>query len=330
MIILTKDILKNEDELNNIIEKEKTAVNLIIDSQNMKKDILLNTKQRFNNYANTAIPTLTDSINFFLNNFENSLALTETNIYLLNNLLLLLDNLELSNTNETNIENFNTTFFETNKIITSNSLQIEKTLNYILTFSYSSENVLDNFMQNLCITDLAPKKELAPQQIVNETKSKNSDIENSKENTLIISEKENVVLLPYTISEVNSILENNSEKYSNIEDVIKDKFTLPYNSFKNSAMARFREAFKLMREKEKQSIKESIDLGIEMFFNYNLHPAIIPACKSLDELDIYLDCLEDNELNKFDCFKIVFDMLPAVNNKLKIFNLRKNSVETEF
>ena len=70
MIILTKSILEKENDLTSIIEKEKTAINLMLDSQNVKKDILLDTKQRFTNYTNTADPNFTDSINFFLNNFE--------------------------------------------------------------------------------------------------------------------------------------------------------------------------------------------------------------------------------------------------------------------
>ena len=56
-------------------------------------------------------------------------------------------------------------------------------------------------------------------------------------------------------------------------------------------------------------------------FESNLHPAIISACKTLEELDIYLDCLEDNELEKFSCFKIIYKSLPTLhkNNKAQEF-----------
>ena len=67
-----------------------------------------------------------------------------------------------------------------------------------------------------------------------------------------------------------------------------------------------------MKKKENGSIKDAFDLGMELLFNYNLHPAIITACKNLDELDIYLDYLENNETDKFDCFKIVFEIAPIV------------------
>ena len=65
-----------------------------------------------------------------------------------------------------------------------------------------------------------------------------------------------------------------------------------------------------MRKKEKSSVLESLDLALELTFNSSLNPAIITACKSLDELDIYLDCLASNNLNNFDVFKIKYDVLP--------------------
>ena len=46
-------------------------------------------------------------------------------------------------------------------------------------------------------------------------------------------------------------------------------------------------------------------------FQSNLNPAIIAACKSLKELDIYLDCLDENELDKFSCFNIVYNVNPT-------------------
>ncbi len=130
------------------------------------------------------------------------------------------------------------------------------------------------------------------------------------ENTLIVSELKGKVFLPYTVSSLNCTLKDNPDKYSSIEDIIKKEYIVPYELFKNPAISRFKQAFRLMRTKEKSSIKEAFDLGVELFFNYNLHPAIISACRNLDELDIYLDYLENNETNKFDCFQIKFEVAP--------------------
>ena len=148
-------------------------------------------------------------------------------------------------------------------------------------------------------------------------------IENNLEdnNTLVISEEDGKVYLPYTKEDVkNEVLQNRGTK---ISDVIEEKYILPIEKYKNSMRARFREGYNLMYKKEGKSKKSAILLGIELMFETNLHPAIISACKNLEELDIYLDCLEDNELEKFSCFKIIYKVLPTLG-KIKEKNKLKN------
>lgn len=142
-------------------------------------------------------------------------------------------------------------------------------------------------------------------------------IENNLEdnNTLVISEEDGKVYLPYTKDDIkNEVLQNKGTK---ISEVIEDKYVLPLDKYKNSMRARFREGYNLMYRKEGKSRKSAILLGIELMFETNLHPAIISACKNLEELDIYLDCLEDNELEKFSCFKIIYKSLPTLRKKAK-------------
>ena len=130
-------------------------------------------------------------------------------------------------------------------------------------------------------------------------------IENSLEDnkTLVISEEDGKVYLPYTKEDIKKdVLQNKGAK---ISEVIDQKYVLSLDKYKNSMRARFREGYNLMYYREKKSKRSAIMLGIELMFESNLHPAIISACKTLEELDIYLDCLEDNELEKFSCFKIV-------------------------
>ena len=138
-------------------------------------------------------------------------------------------------------------------------------------------------------------------------------------NTLVISEEDGKVYLPYTKEDVkNEVLQNRGTK---ISDVIEEKYILPIEKYKNSMRARFREGYNLMYKKEGKSKKSAILLGIELMFETNLHPAIISACKNLEELDIYLDCLEDNELEKFSCFKIIYKSLPTIRKKAKFQEL---------
>ena len=148
---------------------------------------------------------------------------------------------------------------------------------------------------------------------IDEEKVIENNLEDNK--TLVISEEDGKVYLPYSKDEIkNEVLQNKGTK---ISEVIENKYILPLDKYKNSMRARFREGYNLMYRKEGKSKKSAIMLGIELMFETNLHPAIISACKNLEELDIYLDCLEDNELEKFSCFKIIYKSLPALRKKAK-------------
>ena len=156
----------------------------------------------------------------------------------------------------------------------------------------------------------------------NNKESKKKNKTDCKENTLFISEKQKVVILPYKVKDLEKLLDD--DNYSSIQDIIDKEYTIPYNNYKNPSTARFKEAYKLMKNKERATTKEAFDLATELMKKYNLHPAIITACNNIDELDIYLDYLENNELEKFDIFKIEYDLLPrkksttsTTNNKPK-------------
>ena len=144
-------------------------------------------------------------------------------------------------------------------------------------------------------------------------KEKNTETEKEKtqdNHLLLISEKENKVYLPYLISDLEEKIKNNSQ-YNSIEDVINSEYIIPLNTLKSSAITRFKEAFKLIKNKEKGSFKESCILGLELMNNYKLNPAVISACRTEDELDIYLDCLSENELDNFEIFDIKFEITPV-------------------
>ena len=138
-------------------------------------------------------------------------------------------------------------------------------------------------------------------------------------NTLLISEEEQKVFLPYTVEDLEKELAENDEL--TVAEIIEKKHTIPLKNYKNPMKARFKEGFNLIRYKERKSFREAVMLGLELMFETNLHPAIISACRDLQELDIYLDCLDDNELEKFSCFKIVYKAMPmlAKRNKMQVF-----------
>lgn len=153
---------------------------------------------------------------------------------------------------------------------------------------------------------------------IDETKMIESKIQDN--NTLLISEEKGKVFLPYTKEEIKKEIEET--KNTNISEIIEKNYVLPIEKFKNSIRARFREGYNLMRTKENKTKKSAVMLGLELMFEFNLHPAIIAACKNLEQLDIYLDCLEDNELEKFSCFKIVYKSMPTIQtskNKMQVY-----------
>ena len=161
-----------------------------------------------------------------------------------------------------------------------------------------------------------PTKEVAETIENSNIKIQNDENEVKDNNTLIISDSNQNVVLPYKVIELEEKLKNN-KKYKTLQDVIKNEYTLPLETFKNPTKSRFREAFQLIKKKEHGSLKEAIELGFELMFQSDLNPAVIAACKDLDELDIYLDCLDDNELDKFSCFKIEYNIPPTKKNKRK-------------
>ena len=152
----------------------------------------------------------------------------------------------------------------------------------------------------------APKPAPAPVQ------QDNSEEEITDNDTLIISDTNKTVILPYKVADLEQKLQKN-KNYKTLKDVIDKEYTFPMDTFKNPVKSRFREAFQLIKKKEHGSLKEAISLGFELMFQSDLNPAVIAACKDLDELDIYLDCLDDNELDKFSCFKILYNVPPTKN-----------------
>lgn len=125
---------------------------------------------------------------------------------------------------------------------------------------------------------------------------------------LFISEAQRKVYLPYYITDLQQTLLKSD--YEDYDELIEKDYVLPLDKFKNPRISRFREGFKLMRKKEFESLGASLSYGLKLMNNYRLHPAVISACRTSQELNTYLDCLEDDRLNSFKIFEIQFDVPP--------------------
>lgn len=130
-------------------------------------------------------------------------------------------------------------------------------------------------------------------------------------NTLIISEKDNKVFLPYTVSEIQSYMEKYPKEYKSLEYVINKEFILPLDYYtKHPSLARFREAYSLIRDREAKSVFDALKYALNIMFKYDLNPAIISACKTEEALNLYIECLENKDLSKFNLFKVEFRLNP--------------------
>lgn len=174
-------------------------------------------------------------------------------------------------------------------------------------------------MINYNLEELKEKKiELEANSDQNTDIDKENNIKTEDENiienndTLLVSEILGKVILPYRGEEIKQILEKEGSKYNSPEEVIEDKFTRNLSDYKHQIKARYNETIELVTKREGYKKTDAISLALEMMNKRYLHPAIISACRNLDELDVYLDCLEKNELDDFKIFKIKYELHPII------------------
>lgn len=305
----------NKNNISKFIDLEINSITALLSTQKtFSKQVLVFLKDFLGN-IDTEL-TLSDEVNEFISDASMYLSKINKNIEKYNHLLDILDkikndcsNAEYSETINA-ISNYNKEFEAQTLSILRSNLDIER-------FIHSMSSVDISEYLSIEGLDKVYKTDKDNSEVKKQSKFRilRKNNETLVENTLIISETNKTVTLPYKISELKNLLRNNSEKYNSLSDIILDKYTIPISEYRFSALSRFKEAYRLVINKEHGSKKQALNLAFELFSNYNLHPAIITACKNLNELDIYLSCLEFNELEDFRFFKIVYDVLPVVSKK---------------
>jgi hypothetical protein len=66
----------------------------------------------------------------------------------------------------------------------------------------------------------------------------------------------------------------------------------------------------LIRDRESKSIFEAMRYSFDLMFKYDLNPAIIAACKTQNQLENYINCLDSKKLNEFTDFEIKYEVFP--------------------
>lgn len=199
-------------------------------------------------------------------------------------------------------------------------------------YNEAYKNIKDNFIKNYIYEErvildyITTPVKIIEKDLEEEKNEIKNTIKNTIKNnpTLLISEIQNKVILPYTKEEVEEILKSQENEYKTEQEVIDNVFSRKFEDFKILHIARFTEAYELATKKEKYSKIDGIKLGLELFGERYLHPAIISACRNTDELDVYLDCLHKNELNEFKIFDIKYELYPmVVKTKDKTYRKKK-------
>ena len=153
---------------------------------------------------------------------------------------------------------------------------------------------------------------ISPNSTTSQINTSYSDMVGTNENkVLIISEKENKVYLPDKKTELKAYLSQYPTSYYSYKNVIEKEFILPLNYFMNNpSMARFRETYSLYRDREATSVVEALKKALSLAFKSELNPAVIAACKTKKQLNNFILCLDENKLNDFSDFEIIYDVKP--------------------
>ena len=81
--------------------------------------------------------------------------------------------------------------------------------------------------------------------------------------TLLISEIQKKVILPYSKGEVKEIYRNNKDVYKDEHDVIEKVFTKDFYYYRHQFTSRFREAVELITKREKICVRQSNSCMLE-------------------------------------------------------------------
>lgn len=310
-----------------IINNEKVLLNNILAQQRQLKQTLALYLEKISDgiYNATDIQDSTSLVSC-LNGIKKSFGNIKDNINQILELKKYLDDSSLTSYDSSYFENYNKKYMELFEKISEDNVFyysfMESLLKYMeVSFPESSTNTSqitninttkdeDVKIEDIKVFSTNDFEKTAEQPIIETNESLDKEKLNSNElheRTLYVSSSHNNAVLPYSTIELEKCFSTNPEKYNSIQDIIDKEYTVSLKKFHNPAISRFKETYNLARNKSNFSLIKSFSLACELFFSSNVDPVIIRACKNVNELYIYLSCLEDNILNEFKCFKIVYE-----------------------
>lgn len=300
-------------EFHKFIQIEINSIKVSLSLQNyMQKTILSLSDKLWNKINSSSDIEIIHNTSKDLYDISSFSFQLQSNISSLEKLVTQLETLSLT----TNIEQNDLFFNKINQCHDEAIKLVEQSLNFNSSFDDFITNLNDSTLIQTEIDDDSnntTKNDTKKEEIYNQEEKQVIDVpDDLKENTLIISDTE--VILPFTKKDLEDKLK--SSNLSCYQEVIDTFYKKSTKSFEPSAISRFKEAYSLILNKEHGSKFQAISLGLELSTNYNLHPAIISACKDLTQLDVYLSCLEYKELSDFHFFDIVYNIPPTPKKHL--------------
>ena len=170
-------------------------------------------------------------------------------------------------------------------------------------------SAIDKFFVSLENGNLLKPKKVTEENTLKVFNVYDSDFRDNLE--LKISEKDKKVYLPYTKQDLQEFMEDYPNEYPSAKSVVEKEFTEKISIFNNHpVLARFREGYYLSKYKESNSTITALKFAKSIMFRRDLNPTIIAAVRSQKELDDYIDCLDNDRLEDFNHFKIIFEVNP--------------------
>ena len=224
--------------------------------------------------------------------------------------LIVVERIPVSNTSSTQISNIDSVTNTNNA--TSNESSYEEISNTNLntdsvnetnnTTSNENNDNINSIEENISVI---PEEESLFEITQDDSKENTPQFSELQEKSLIINRKLGIAILPYSISDLDELFLDNPEKYSSIQDIIDKEYTVHLKDFENTSISRYKEGFKLAKEKSNYTFSQAANFAKKLLIESEITSLIIASCKNVEELDFYIECLNNNELDNFNYFKII-------------------------
>ena len=185
--------------------------------------------------------------------------------------------------------------------------ELMQDISIVRTFEENAKS--DNEKNYMIINSFLEKQEKEEIDTDSKVEFSNLTLENLQDNPVlrIYADK---VKLPYTKKEIEDLMKAYPDYYKTVQDVITKEFVVHMSTYKYPILARFKEAYYLCRHKEMKSILDSFNYAKSIMFRSDINPYIVAAVKSQRQLEDYITCIDENKLDEYPHFKIIFEVTP--------------------